>query len=130
MNLHNIAFPLTNAALWLTAYGRNGRGIGDHLWVVAEGEPPEFSTTGRGAYNVRYWTPQRFAWRPFNFNMMFAGGFVPSAVWPTLPEHPTTHRPDVGATHRANDVLKSPTSAVSFRSPTHKHKQNQPYSKP
>lgn len=77
MNLHHVRFPLHNVALWLTAYGRNGRGIGEHLWPVEEGAPPEYSNAGRQTYNERYWNPARFSWLPFNFNRLFANGFVP-----------------------------------------------------
>lgn len=77
MNLHDIRFALTNVAIWLTVTGRNGRGIGNHLWPIAEGEPPEFDISGRQPYNQSYWLPRRFSWSPFAYNGLLRQGFVP-----------------------------------------------------
>jgi hypothetical protein len=76
MNLHNVAFAITNAAIWLTVVGGNGRTIGDHLWELPEGEPPEFDGTTQQTWNRNYWSPTRFSWRPFNYNNLMREGYV------------------------------------------------------
>jgi hypothetical protein len=77
MNLHNTRFALRNVAIWIEAMGRNGRGIGIHLWPMVEGEPPPMNPMPN--WNTRaYWTPERFGWRPFQqaVNTLFNGGYV------------------------------------------------------
>ena len=76
MRLHNVAFRLTNIALWLSITGRNGRYWGTHLWEIEEGAPPTEPETRAAWQSVIYWSPRRFGWRPFEFRYFMRNGFV------------------------------------------------------
>ena len=67
MNLHDLQPTMLYRYFWITATGRNGHGLGTHLWNIPEGTPPPITEQDNdpNVYRNRYWRPTRFAWRPF-----------------------------------------------------------------
>ena len=93
MNLHNARFSTSRVAMWLRAYGQNGREIGTHLWVIEEGAPDDTVVETAQAWNRTYWMPRRLQWRAFDYRNLFNNGYVQplcghrsASRWPRVAE--------------------------------------------
>jgi hypothetical protein len=76
MNLHSVRHTIGSLLVWLEVTGRTGRSVGNHLWEVEEGEPPELVPMDMWRTRA-WWTPARYQWRPFMAEQTFANGYTP-----------------------------------------------------